>query len=229
MTEAEWLASSSPGAMLAHLRGRAIDRKLRLFAVACCRRFWELLPDGRIREAVEAAERFADGEIDAAALGDTHAAAEQAVASPYDPKNVAGGAVLCAAAPNVDSPFMQRAVRAVADHAGPHPDEVRAKRIKQECAASSDRLREVFGNPFRPVTIDPAVLTWREGTIPKLAQSVYDERELPSGHLDHHSLAVLADALEDAGCTSPAILDHCRSEGPHVRGCWVIDMLLGKQ
>lgn len=56
-----------------------------------------------------------------------------------------------------------------------------------------------------------------------------DERELPSGHLDAGQLAILADALEDAGCDNADILDHCRSDGPHVRGCWVVDLLLGKE
>jgi hypothetical protein len=89
-------------------------------------------------------------------------------------------------------------------------------------------LRCIFGNPFLPVFIFSAWLTWRDGTIPKLAQSVYDDRDLPSGHLHNHRLAVLADALEDAGCTDQDVLGHCRGEGPHVRGCWVVDLLLGK-
>jgi hypothetical protein len=89
-------------------------------------------------------------------------------------------------------------------------------------------IADLFGNPFRPVFLDPSLLTWHDGTIPKLAQSVFDARDLPSGHLDQHRLAVLADALEDAGCDNRDILDHCRSEGLHVRGCWVADLLLGK-
>lgn len=90
-------------------------------------------------------------------------------------------------------------------------------------------LRDIFGNPFRPVTIDPVWRTWNNGTVVKLSQAIYDERELPSGHLDAGRLAILADALEDAGCTNTDILDHCRSPGLHVRGCWVVDLLLGKE
>jgi hypothetical protein len=90
-------------------------------------------------------------------------------------------------------------------------------------------LRCIFDNPFRPVSLDPAWLSWHDATVPKLAQAVYDDRELPSGHLDTHRLAVLADALEDAGCSDQDILSHCRGPGPHVRGCWVVDLLLGKE
>jgi hypothetical protein len=90
-------------------------------------------------------------------------------------------------------------------------------------------LRCVFGNPFRPTTPDRAWLTWNHGTIPKLAQAVYEKRSLPDGSFDLTRLAVLADALEEAGCTDADILAHVRGPGPHVRGCWVIDLLTGKQ
>jgi hypothetical protein len=89
-------------------------------------------------------------------------------------------------------------------------------------------LRDLFGNPFRPASLDPDWLTWKDGTIPKMAQTIYEARELPSGHLDRDRLAILGDALEDAGCSDPEILGHCQGPGPHVRGCWVVDLLLGK-
>ena len=90
-------------------------------------------------------------------------------------------------------------------------------------------LRDVLGNPFRLVALDAAWRAWNDGTVVKLAQATYDERELPSGHLDAGRLAILADALEDAGCTNADILSHCRAPGPHVRGCWVVDLLTGKE
>jgi hypothetical protein len=83
-------------------------------------------------------------------------------------------------------------------------------------------VREVFGNPFRPVTIDPVWLSWNDGPVQKIAQAIYEERAFDR-------MPILADALEDAGCTEQAILAHCRGDGPHVRGCWVVDLLLGKQ
>ena len=82
-------------------------------------------------------------------------------------------------------------------------------------------LRDVVGNPFRRGTLDPAWLRWNHGTIPAIARHIYDDRAF-------HDLPILADALEDAGCTDAAILAHCRQPGAHVRGCWVVDLLLGK-
>ncbi len=97
-----------------------------------------------------------------------------------------------------------------------------------ERAAQCDLLRDLFGNPFRHDSLSPAVLAWNGGIVVRLAQAAYDERQLPEGTLDNGRLAVLADALEEAGCADAAILSHCRSGGEHVRGCWVIDLLLGK-
>jgi hypothetical protein len=96
--------------------------------------------------------------------------------------------------------------------------------------ARAKLLRDLFGPlPFRPVTIDPALLAWNDGLVVRLAQAAYEERHLPEGTLDSGRLAVLADALEEAGCTNADILGHLRGPGPHVRGCWVVDLLLGKE
>jgi hypothetical protein len=101
--------------------------------------------------------------------------------------------------------------------------------ILSEQARQCRVLRCIIGNPFRPVTINPAWLAWNDGTVVKLAEAIYQERELPSGHFDGTRLGVLADALEEAGCTNTDILDHCRQQEEHVRGCWVVDALLGKE
>jgi len=82
-------------------------------------------------------------------------------------------------------------------------------------------VRDIFGNPFRPVAVDPAWLAWRDGTCPKIAQRIYDERAFAD-------LPILADALEEAGCRSAELLAHCRHPAPHVRGCWAVDLILGK-
>jgi hypothetical protein len=87
-------------------------------------------------------------------------------------------------------------------------------------------FRCVFGNPFRPVQLGPG---WVTPTVAGLAQAAYDERLLPEGDLDPARLAVLADTLEEAGCSVPDILAHLRGPGPHVRGCWAVDLILGKQ
>jgi hypothetical protein len=96
----------------------------------------------------------------------------------------------------------------------------------QERVAQSALLREIVGNPFRPVSIDPS---WQTPTVTNLATAAYQKRSLPSGKLQPARLAVLTDALEEAGCTNADILSHCRSAGPHVRGCWAVDLILGKQ
>ena len=83
---------------------------------------------------------------------------------------------------------------------------------------------DVFGNPFRPVSFNPL---WRSPDVCSLAGPAYQERLLPCGRLEPARLAVLADALEDAGCTSDEVLGHLRGPGPHVRGCWALDLTLG--
>jgi hypothetical protein len=81
---------------------------------------------------------------------------------------------------------------------------------------------EIFGNPFHPLTIDQRLLVWNSGTGRNLAEAIYDDRAFDR-------LPILADALEDAGCTDADILAHCRGGGEHVRGCWVVDLLTGRE
>jgi hypothetical protein len=102
-------------------------------------------------------------------------------------------------------------------------DEIKtAERYEAECESLSHYVHCVFGNPFCPVAVNPTWLTWNDSTIVKIAQTIYDERAFDR-------LPILADALQDSGCNHEDILDHCRSAGPHVRGCWVVDALLGKE
>jgi hypothetical protein len=95
-----------------------------------------------------------------------------------------------------------------------------------ELAAHAELLRDIIGNPFRPVTLEPA---WLSPTVLELARAAYDERLLPSGELCPSRLRVLSDALEEAGCTDEAILAHLRGPGPHLRGCWPLDLLLWRK
>ncbi len=88
-----------------------------------------------------------------------------------------------------------------------------------EKAAQADIIRDIFGNPFRPVVISP---DWRTATATAIARQMYESR-------DFGAMPILADALQDAGCNDEDILDHCRGNGPHVRGCWVVDLVLGKE
>jgi hypothetical protein len=99
----------------------------------------------------------------------------------------------------------------------------------QEQAKQVALLRCIFVNPFHSITISPSVLAWNDGTIVRLAHAAYEERHLPAGTLDNGRLAVLADALEEAGCDNTDILQHLRQQGSvHVRGCWAVDLCLGK-
>jgi hypothetical protein len=98
------------------------------------------------------------------------------------------------------------------------PDADRLPAALAECEAQAVLLREMFGNPFRPVTIDP---TWLTPKVVDLARQLYEEQGFDR-------IPDLAQALEEAGCTNKALLEHCRMQEGHVKGCWVVDLLLGK-
>lgn len=223
MTEAEWMGCTDPTPMLEFLRGKASDRKLRLFAVACCFEVWYLMRDKRSKKAATVSERYADGLIALPRMAVVREAARRAIAEWVSaeegtvgrrfPEEVAHAATLADAD--------QAAVRA-ADIAA-RLSEAEAREIGCESRKQSQAilLRDIFGNPFRPVTLDTAWLRSNDA-VAKLAQAIYDNRRF-------QDLPVLADALEEAGCHDADILTHCRHPGPHVRGCWVIDLLLGKE
>ena len=225
MTEQEWLTAADPQPMLKYVRGRSSERKLRLFAVACCRQVWHLLADERTRTAVEVAERFADGgaaqeELAAARYAAAYAgmAAGLASFSAYQ-------ATLTAAAHDAVYAGWDAATANFAADAAAFATTDPAARAAAE-QEQVIALRDIFGNPFRLVPPDPS---WPTADIRALARAAYSARILPAGTLDPVRLAVLADALEDAGCTDADVLWHLRGENPHVRGCWVIDLLLGKR
>ena len=283
MTQAQWLTSDDPQAMLGWFRGldgqdRPIpfhgglmhgrqmisDRKLRLFACACCRLVWDRLADPRSRKAVEVAERLADGEVTV-----EEAVLARDLASVASMEAVPGGRItrsgiacwmalqaLAIHRPDTACQTMVRTARYL------HNDD-RAKRAA--AAAQAAVLRDIVGNPFRPVTLppgpllpprkcecgrgrhknrpqshnvcavcngegvvcDPGPCPWLTPTVLALALAAYAERQ-PDGTLDPFALAVLADALEDAGCERHGLLRHLHSPGPHVRGCWAVDLILGK-
>jgi len=99
------------------------------------------------------------------------------------------------------------------------PREAQDENLKERGKTWCPIIRCVFGNPFRPVAFDP---NWRTSTAVALAQQIYASR-------DFSAMPILADALQDTGCDNAGILDHCRGPGPHVRGCWVVDLVLGKE
>jgi hypothetical protein len=226
MTESEWLACTDPDKMLQYSHKKPSERKRRLFCCACCRRLWSLLTDQRSRKVIEVTELYVDGltskkEMDAAQAAAAAASKEVAeMAPPPRPNRRETRAGLMAveaawAAPRLSKLSAQFARRAVWE----------AGQAEEE-AFQCEILRDLFGNPFRPVSIEPS---WLTPTVTSLATAAYEERELPSGHLDAARLGVLTDALEGAGCDNAEILTHCCSGGEHVRGCWVVDLLLGKE
>jgi hypothetical protein len=229
VTEAEWLAAIDPDPMVKYLSGRVGERKLRLFGCASCRRIWHLIKDPRGHAAVEVVERFADGKASERELEQASAATEAAVRAvvratdrrDLDREIPEHFALVTARALTYLSAAESQAWGAV-DWAMP---DLETRRIEK--LAQARLLRCIAGNPFRPEpTADPAWLAWSHGTVARLAAAAYDERLLPSGNLDPGRLAVLADALEDAGCGDGGILAHLRSAGPHVRGCWAVDLFI---
>ncbi len=227
MTEAEWLACKDPTPMLWYLRGKASQRKLRLFAVACCRSIE--FADERSGQALSVAERFADGLATPAERRDVHQSRRAYSLSPrnyeYGPESesvtfAVHGHALVAARRAAEWSRTDAGVTADYLAATPDdrlPDAERAHTLARE--RQSHLLRDIFGNPFRPVTFSPS---WRTSTVVALASQMYESRKFGA-------MPILADALQDAGCDSADVLDHCRGLGPHVRGCWVVDRVLGKE
>jgi hypothetical protein len=245
MTEAEWMACTDPRPMLEFLQGKASERKLRLFAVACWRRVWLLIGDERARIAVEVAERYADDlATDAEREAARRACARTLVfwqdkpvqcwrPMQMDRPRIAQRVFIDCIAAKWETASFARVGAIVVDGAGqmaacPPGQDYDPVKWQVESQEQCKLLRDIFGNPFRPVTLDPAVLAWNDSTVVRLAQAAYDERQMPEGLFDNSRLAVLADALEEAGCQDLDILSHCRSGGEDIRGCWVIDLLLGK-
>jgi len=237
MTEVEWLAGDDPFAMLGSLRGRSSDRKLRLFAVACCQRLL-----GKVRlhpwyaHGVGMAERYAEGTATAEELERVRHYPPpewcRRHAPRFDQKDVAGQSVrvtklainACWNAMEVEDGILiadgasTNAAWAATQPEGVMPDDgIRAARLAAERAVQANILRDIAGNPFRPETTDSA---WLTPTVVRLASGIYAD-------LAFDRLPILADALEEAGCDRLDILTHCRGPGPHVRGCWVVDLTLG--
>ncbi len=213
MTEEEWLAGFEPSAMLVFEEHRSAERKLRLFACACVYRVWDRVEDARCRHGVSIAERLADGLVNEeerkvalqavqAAFRDTSptlgSEAEDAIlAARY---TLVRSALICFAAAN-------RAASCLGS----------GKATEQ--ATQAVLLRDIFGNPFRSVAVDPS---WLTSTVVALAEGIYQERAFDR-------MPILADALQDAGCDNDDVLNHCRQPGEHVRGCWVVDLLTGRK
>jgi hypothetical protein len=243
--EQQWLRATDPQPMLEWLRhsGKASERRLRLPAVACCRRILHLTAEGRSRRAVEVADRYADGLAGGEELLQARQGAGVALRESPLWGRPDSDADLEAAASSLH-PDSWHSARGAAWNAAWHPcfmaQEPRERQRRSippatplpsfadERRAQCVLMRDIFGNPFRAAPrLDPALLAWNGGAAAQLALAAYNERSMPSGHFDPARLAVLADALEEAGAPA-ALLEHLRSKGPHVRGCAALDVVLGR-
>jgi hypothetical protein len=221
VTAEEWEACRDPRPMLEAVRGKASDRKFRLFACACARR--HPYPRRDARAAVRVAEGFADGLADEPRLHTAHARVYGAphpgdgvafYASFHDPHN-----------PCYDYFNDARTAVALARNEAARYDGSKTAEGIAQCRL----IRCMFTNPFRPpFTVSPAVLAHNDGVAVKVATVTYNDRDPATGLLDPARLAILADALEEAGVYDAAALQHLRGPGPHVRGCHAVDAVLGK-
>jgi hypothetical protein len=210
MTQHEWQTCTDPTPMLEFLWRSGSHRKLRLFACACCHRVRHLLTGDDSRIAVEVAERHADGLATDDRLAEATDPLEVAAPQGRPYPNATAYYASWQHAPDAATSTAKAALEAIEDAAGD---------ADAERAAQVASLRDIFGSPFRSVTLDPA---WLTPGVVALAQAIYDRRAFDR-------IPELADALEQAGCTDADILAHCRGEGPHVRGCWALDLILGKE
>lgn len=192
MTEQEWLACNDPAVLVAFLKGTASDRKSRLVVCHLTRLHHSAdTPEGQ--ESILLGEALADSEV----TPDDVAEFSRKTLPDYD--NMEWTALYSPVSDALDSVAKRKA----------------GSRLRPQLVTL---LRDVFGNPFRPITFSP---DWRTDTVTLLARQMYDGR-------DFSAMPILADALEDAGCDSADILDHCRGDDTHVRGCWVCDLVLEK-
>ncbi|WP_246523020.1 hypothetical protein [Gemmata palustris] len=212
MGEDEWFAGSDPELMLQHVMGAVSDRKLRLFAVACCRRIGDSFTDEGDRAALSVIERFADGLAGAVEFA--------AVPTRTTNQAIAGAAEIRANAAAAVASAVSAALIAARDGDPDHPkgqgDYYATEASERKVQARI--LRELFRNPFRTVAFSAE---WRTDTTVALARGMYEAREFSA-------MPILADALQDAGCNHTDVLAHCRGAGAHLRGCWVLDLVLGR-
>jgi hypothetical protein len=222
MTEAEWLACTDPSPMLDFLRDKASDRKFRLFALACCCRILRLLTDQRSVNVILARDRYLDGTASPEQLTEAGIAAQRAYENAFQPHEHAASAAVSLA---IDNPY-QAAVVVAASTAYAVGDELAAGGSSQaevhekfaagqvsEKEGQAALLRCIFGNPFRSY---PAPDSW-PATVVQLANALYNGKDCGFA---------LHDALLEAG--HPELADHFRQEQHHPKGCWALDLVLGK-
>jgi hypothetical protein len=255
MTESDWLASGNPRAMVTFIRDERMpfrtrwlswvgarrftvsDRKWRHIAAAVIRSVADLLPEEQAEPVLPVLARWADEEIShdgaVTALKPVTTALRRSVARGtasmavtmallHLPRDADPSEIISFATAARAKVFRVRGIDRLLSE--PITTEYRkaTEAFDVECVRQADLVRCILGNPFRTALLDPVYLDANDGAARRVAQEIYDDHAFAD-------LPVLADALEDAGCTDDAALSHCRDAGPHARGCWVVDLALGKQ
>jgi hypothetical protein len=221
MTEAEWLATFDLDEMIEYLDFRSLTRKKRLFGVAACYRVRHLLEDECGRVALVTYEK----ELDSQSIVRNDPAVRSAEMEMMAKLMRAQGTdtppppMLVLEAVNALQSGNCRRAAYLSWLAWSHTQNDPDTAAKIGTRVYAELLRDIFGNPFRPVAFSGS---WRTDTAVSLARTMYEAR-------DFSAMPILADALQDAGCDSEDVLTHCRGDGPHVRGCWVCDLVLGKE
>jgi hypothetical protein len=230
MDESEWQGGNDIAAMLDYAGSQLSQRKLRLFACACVRNHWGKLRYPVPRQAVEMAERLAEGEADPAEVEELRQQAEMSAGTAPEfeqPLYRAAAATLAEAAGEAARATSEncrlQAVREAAYEAAPWENEatINAAAAAEERRKQANVLRELVGNPFRPVQLQASWLEAGGGAVRHVAREIDELRRL-------QELPYLADALMDAGCDDVVLLEHLRQAEPHARGCWALDLLLGR-
>jgi hypothetical protein len=236
MTEQEWLECGDPFQMLDFLRGRASHRKLLLFAVSCVRPHVRLWRHNDPTWALDLTDKFLQGLAIAEyeeerqhyrIIDEQWAIDEQrgdvTIRGPV--RDWLGEALFAgdaweAAGETAGAVARRFEVEYYREHRNDVGFNGHGANEHRQVALTGQAvlIRDIFGNPFRPALIDPV---WLTATAVSLAAAIYADRAFDR-------LPILADALEDAGCTNADLLSHCRQPGEHVRGCWPVDWLLGK-
>jgi hypothetical protein len=245
MTEADWPTGTDFAAHVRFATGRLSPRRQRLLAAAFCRAASHLYDHPELTRALDAVEWYADGKDTAAELEKARQACRLVAQAEWEShvRQVdagAGGHVACigsevawavAFAATTPLPLLEvgnRVATAIVQaRTGASLLAAVASVFTAFTAAAAEQslamrsvVWEVAGNPFRPAAFNPA---WRTSTAVALAAQMYESREFSA-------MPILADALQDAGCDSEDVLDHCRdAHASHVRGCWVVDLVLGKE
>ena len=238
MTESDWLTSRDCRAMMHFLKPPRDARVVYLFLAAVGRSIRRLHPEPLLREVIDWIERYADGEAEWHDSPDGYDL-ESEMYGLENPKranywiwklgledlNEDERTALIGWGPNRELLSWQDILIRAAFFTEAISSDLQVGLFEGEPETDYLRfmnpafLRDIFGNPFRPVTFAPA---WQTAAASSLAQSMYDRR-------DFAAMPVLADLLEEAGCDSGEVLAHCRDEKQvHVRGCWVVDLVLGK-